>query len=254
MIIKKNYKENIKIKDLAYLNELGAEIVEFYPKNDQLIGKLYVTGNYHSAKTDLDKLISQDIQFVIIFENNSFLIQDIDCTSFTYSLIEGQGVEVDYEITVEFICEEQNDDYGEVDNENEIINESDEVLVKEERIKENDNNEIEMLTDDNKMLNNEKKLIPNVIEENELIKDEISKIIDQKLLSKLETTNENLPQNQEIIRNIDEKESVIKVIYYQNDRELNNIASSNHCSLEQLLRTNKQNNFSVYKRVIIKNE
>lgn len=254
MIIKKNYKENIKIKDLAYLNELGAEVVEFYPKNDQLIGKLYVTGNYHSAKTDLDKLISQDIQFVIIFENNSFLIQDIDCTSFTYSLIEGQGVEVDYEITVEYICEETNDDDYEVDSENVIKNDSDEVLIKEERIKENANNEIIMVTDDNKTLNNEEESIQNVIDENEIIKDEITKIIDQKLSSKLESTNENLPQNQEIMRNITEKESVIKVIYYQNDRELNNIANSNHCSLEQLLRTNKQNNFSVYKRVIIKNE
>ncbi len=239
MKLKKNYKENIKIKDLAYLNELGAEIVEFYPKNDQLLGKLYVTGNYHSTKADIDKLISEDIPFAIVFENSDFLVEDIDCTKFEYNLIEGLGIEINYEISIE---------YSEEDTLDEDFTLNDNILNEE-----TDDDERLNIDQVNEQVNEVVEEELNDVVENEIIKEEITNNVDQKLLSKLESVDDNLPQNEEIIRNLGEKQSTIKVVYYQNDRDLNNIASENNCSLDNLFKTNKQNNISTYKRVIIKN-
>ncbi len=252
MITKKNYKENIKIKDLAYLNELGAEIVEFYPKNDQLIGKLYVTGNYHSTKSDIDKLISQDIPFTIVFDNSDFLVEDIDCTSFDYNLVEGLGVEINYEITVDYTEEERievdniDDDINQKQDDNQRFEEENSNIIEKEIVSKEADDEIPKVI-------NEDETVKEVITDSELIKEEITNSVDQKLSSKLESSTDNLPQNEEVIRNLIDEKSIIKVIYYQNDRDLNQIAIDNKCSLDNLFRTNKQNDFSTHKRVIIKN-
>jgi hypothetical protein len=64
---------------------------------------------------------------------------------------------------------------------------------------------------------------------------------------------DNFPQEQLILRSIDDKTNKLKVVYYEEDKELNNIAKTNNISIEHLLKENKTNNFSQYKRVIIKN-
>jgi hypothetical protein len=58
MILNKTFKQLIKIKDLAYLNDLGCEVIEYYPNKQYLNGRVYVTGAYHSSKNNEVKLIS----------------------------------------------------------------------------------------------------------------------------------------------------------------------------------------------------
>ena len=215
MIINKTFKEIIKIKDLAYLNDLGCEIIEYYPNNNSLMGRVYVTGAYHSSKTDEVKLISEDLDFIIELDKNEFYVDDIECIRFDYSVLEGVGVEVEFEIkldvdvTEEIDCSETND------------------YVRKQQ---DENFETEL----------------------EIIKDEIYKEVDHKLSEKLEIVNDNIPQNEVVFRSIKDEESIIKVVYFSDDKQLNDIAKNNNISIETLFKTNKKTDFNNKKRVIIK--
>lgn len=209
MVLNKIFKEIIKIKDIAYLNELGAEIVEYCPKENSLLGKLYLTGAYHSSKTDEVKLIAEDINFTITLDNSDFYINDIECINFEYQVLEGVGLEFKYEIELDVDIEEEFD-------EREVIQTEDQANLEE-------------------------------------IKEEISNAVDQKLSSKLNLIEDNYPQEQIILRSIDNKVNKIKIVYYDDEKDLNNIAKVNNISIETLLKENKSNNFNQHKRVIIRN-
>lgn len=206
----KSFNETIEIKDLGYLNELNAEIIECYPNEGELTGKLYFTGNYHSSKTDEEKLISKDVEFEILFDNNKYELEDIECLNMKYQILEGVGVDVNFDIIINF----------------------NEMLLDER--KEEQEQEHEVLT----------------CEQNEIEKKLIEKAIDEKLSIKLDTREGNLPQ--EVNSTLfDEDKSIVKVVYYNFDNELEKIAVSNNKSLDSLFKENKNNNFNTHKRVII---
>lgn len=209
MVLNKIFKEIIKIKDIAYLNELGAEIVEYCPKENSLLGKLYLTGAYHSSKTDEVKLIAEDINFTITLDNSDFYINDIECINFEYQVLEGVGLEFKYEIELDVDASEEFD-------EREVIQTEDQDNLEE-------------------------------------LKEEISNAVDKKLSSKLNLIEDNYPQEQIILRSIDNKVNKIKIVYYDDEKDLNNIAKVNNISIETLLKENKSNNFNQHKRVIIRN-
>ena len=101
MILNKTFKQLIKIKDLAYLNDLGCEVIEYYPNKQYLNGRVYVTGAYHSSKNNEVKLISEDLEFMFDLEKEDFYIDDIECISFDYNVLETEGIEFSYEIKLD---------------------------------------------------------------------------------------------------------------------------------------------------------
>lgn len=206
MNIIKNFNETLEIKDLGYLNEINAEITECYPNNNELCGKLYITGNYHSSKSDEEVLISKNIDFQILFDNDKLELNDIECLNLKYQVLEGIGVDLNFDIIINFS-----------------------ELIADER-----ENEDESLLE--KKLEQEKEII--------------EKNIDTKLSSKLETRCDNFPE-EIITEKIVENKSVVKVIYYTNDSDLETIASNNNRSLDTLFKENKNNNFNTHKRIII---
>lgn len=205
MKINKTFSETIKIKDLAYLNDLGCEIIEYYPKDNLLNGKVYVTGAYHSSKTDDVKLVAEDLEFSFEFEIENFYLEDIECVKFEYQVVEGVGLKVDYEIELE-------------------IDITTEIELREELVE----------------------------EKIEQFKEKVTNIVDVKLVEKIDVVTDNLPQNDDIFRGIKDKEKVIKVVYFNDEKELSNIASSNNIALDYLFKSNKHTDFNKTKRVIIK--
>lgn len=105
---KTTFKQIIKLRDLAYLCDIGAEVGEYYPKNDIIEGKLYVTGSYHNYKKESTELFSETIPFSILIDNNSIEVHDIDCSSFESTVIEGRGIEITFDISITY--EEKEDD------------------------------------------------------------------------------------------------------------------------------------------------
>ena len=202
----KSFNETIEIKDLGYLNELNAEITECYPNEGELTGTLYFTGNYHSSKTDEEKLISKDVEFKILFDNNKYELEDIECLNLKYQILEGVGVEVNFDIIINF----------------------NEMLIDERK-------------EDQEVL---------IEEDIEIKKKLIEKVIDEKLSAKLDTRGDNLPK---VVKSevSPEDKSIVKVVYYNFDNELEKIAINNNKSLDTLFKENKNNNFNTHKRVII---
>lgn len=211
MNIIKNFNETLEIKDLGYLNEINAEITECYPNGNELCGKLYITGNYHSSKTDEEVLISKNIDFQILFDNDKLELDDIECLNLKYQVLEGIGVDLNFDIIINF---------------NELeLDERDDGAIEEK---------------------DESSFEEKIEQEKEIIE----KSVDTKLSSKLETRCDNFPE--EIIsEKIVEKKSVVKVIYYSNDSDLETIASNNNRSLDALFKENKNNNFNTHKRIIL---
>ena len=74
MILNKTFKQLIKIKDLAYLNDLGCEVIEYYPNKQYLNGRVYVTGAYHSSENNEVKLIST---FSSVKQSNIFFFNGL---------------------------------------------------------------------------------------------------------------------------------------------------------------------------------
>lgn len=207
MILNKTFKQLIKIKDLAYLNDLGCEVIEYYPNKQYLNGRVYVTGAYHSSKNNEVKLISEDLEFMFDLEKEDFYIDDIECISFDYNVLETEGIEFSYEIKLD-------------------VNIIEEFDLREEE-----------------SLNFEETL--------ETIKEEIGNIVDGKLSDKLEVVDDNLPQNEEIFRSLNNDNKIIKIIYFNDEKELSKIAEQNNVSIDYLFKCNKNYNFNENKRVII---
>lgn len=207
MILNKTFKQLIKIKDLAYLNDLGCEVIEYYPNKQYLNGRVYVTGAYHSSKNNEVKLISEDLEFMFDLEKEDFYIDDIECISFDYNVLETEGIEFSYEIKLD-------------------VN-----IIEEFDLREDDS------------LNFEETL--------ETIKEEIGNIVEEKLSDKLEVVDDNLPQNEEMFRSLNNDNKIIKIIYFNDEKELSKIAEQNNVSIDYLFKCNKNYNFNENKRVII---
>lgn len=207
MILNKTFKQLIKIKDLAYLNDLGCEVIEYYPNKQYLNGRVYVTGAYHSSKNNEVKLISEDLEFMFDLGNEDFYIEDIECISFDYSVLETEGINLTYEIKLEVSIEEDID------------------LREEETL--------------------------NFEETLETIKEEIENVVDEKLSDKLDVIDDNIPQNEEIFRSLENENKIIKIIYFNEEKELSKIAEENNISIDYLFKCNKNSNFNENKRVII---
>ena len=241
MTINKTFKNIIKINDLAYINDLGCEIIEYYPNNNTLSGKVYVTGAYHSSKTDEVKLISEDLEFLFELDNNDFYIEDIECINFEYSVLEGVGIDILCEIKL--ILDMQSNLV--VDNNNDTdqnVYEKAENLIELETID-------EVLEDISEIRENHNESYEDSLE---MIKDVINKEVDQKLSNKLEIVNDNSPQSEVVFRSIKDENSIIKVVYFNDEKQLNEIAENNNISIESLFRSNKKTDFNNKKRVIIK--
>ncbi|MBP3504567.1 MAG: hypothetical protein J6K18_05520 [Bacilli bacterium] len=207
MILNKTFKQLIKIKDLAYLNDLGCEVIEYYPNKQYLNGRVYVTGAYHSSKNNEVKLISEDLEFMFDLEKEDFYIDDIECISFDYNVLETEGIEFSYEIKLD-------------------VN-----IIEEFDLREDDS------------LNFEETL--------ETIKEEIGNIVEEKLSDKLDVVDDNLPQNEEMFRSLNDDNKTIKIIYFNDEKELSKIAEQNNVSIDYLFKCNKNYNFNENKRVII---
>lgn len=183
MKIDKSFNEIIKIKDLAYLNDLNCEVVEYYPNKNLLNGRVYVTGAYHSSKTDEVKLISEDVSFSFNLDKEDFFIEDIECEKFDYEILEGIGIKVDFKIKLEV-------DMTEEIEYREIVDVSLEEKI--ESIKEDISNEVDEklvekleVIDDNIPQND--LIFRGIKDQNNIIK--IVYFIDEKELSKIAKEN-----------------------------------------------------------------
>ena len=85
----------------------------------------------------------------------------------------------------------------------------------------------------------------------EKIKENETKRIDELLGNTLNYKDDNLPTDEIILRNLNDTVSNIKILYYENEKELDKICQNNNIGLNEVLSKNKKLANSKYKRVML---
>lgn len=228
MELRVNFNSFVKIKDAIRINDICGEILDYQLTTDGVSGKLGINGKYFKDDLEKENTFNDEIPFDIIFTTPEFELIDVDCINLDYDLIDGRGIEVNFDIRVE---------YNELTNALEVSLGEEEITDLEENLKDDSIREVETK-----------------IEEDELekIKDEVTTSVSEKLQETL-TLKDNLPTKEEkVLDNFEEKRSCIKVCYYNNDKELEKVCQKNDISLDQVFKDNKNNDIAKYQRIIIK--
>ena len=146
-----------------------------------------------------------------------------DFINLDYQTIDGRGIEVMFDVLIKY------EDYSE-DTKDENI-EDDKVI------------EVPVIVDEDQLKYEE-------------IKEEKELEIDQKIIEQLELTCDNNPTEETIIKNekenTKEKRKVIKVKYFNDNKELDNVCTDLNIGIDKIFNDNKNTDFVKYKRVIIK--
>lgn len=215
--LRMNYSAFIKLRNFVKINDISAEIKEYVKKSDVVNGKLDVCGNYLEDDLVTSNNFNEEIPFSIIFSNESFEVVDIDCVNLDYEIVDGRGIEVMFDVLIKY------EDY------------KDEVMEEENVIE-----------------------VPVIVEEEpsklyEQIKEEKEAIIDLEIEKKLNLSIDNLPTEDGLnVKDNIEKKRVIKVCYYQDNKELDDLCVNNNIGIDKVFNDNKNTDFIKYKRVIIK--
>lgn len=254
--LRMNYSAFVKLREFVKINDISAEIKDFEKKDDVINGTLEVNGTYLIEDLITSNSFSEDIPFNILFSNEDFEVNDIDCIDLDYNVVDGRGIEILFDILLKYedfsLKSCSNDDSLDLDDEcsedlccvNNISNES---SVK------NDNNEERV----NQELDNAKEEIDDSIEipvivddlhSYEKIKEIKEKEIDEMIEVNLGELEDNLP-TQEVI---EEKRSIIKVCYYKDNKDLDSVCIQNNIGIDKIFNDNKKTDFVRYRRVIIK--
>lgn len=242
MDIKMNFNSFLKLKDFVKVNDLSAEIIEYFVKNDLLTGKLSVRGKYLKQDMEREYHFDEDIPFNIVF-NEEYIIEDIDCISFDYQIVEGRGIDLSFEVEIKF---EEEDTLDEEETEIEEIP----VEIDQEKEKaEVENNNVEIETTEYEIRNT-------IEEELEEFKEDETKKADEQLSHTLLNVSDNLPEDEEevIFRNIPNEYKTIKIRYYKDDEELEKVCNENNMSIDQVFKVNRKNEFNKYRRIIINDQ
>ena len=222
MELRMNFTSFIKIKDASRINDICGEILDYSVTEGGVVGSLGINGKYYKNDLEKENQFNESIPFNIVFTTPKFELIDLDCVNLDYDLVEGRGIEVSFDIKVE---------YNELEDAPDAIETIGERTVEEQE-----------------------ETVP-TIESTELeeIKDEITEKVSSKLEETLKFKDDNLPtETENFLDNLEEKRSKIKVCYYSNDKELENVCAKNDISLDKVFKDNKNNDISKYQRVIIK--
>lgn len=279
MNLKMNYNSFIKLKDFFKIVDITAEVKDYITKNDMLEGSLEIHGKYQKRDGVTEEYFLETVPFSIVFKNNDYDINDIVCTDIDYVAIDGRGVDVTFDILVDYYEYEEipvkiDGSIDQLEEANRLTMETSEELdnTSVEQIEEKVNSEAEEKTDETILESTRVDAVDldtesvseteidalNMQEEDSISNDDIEKIkkeeterIDNLLKSTLNFKDDNLPTEEIVIRGVPEGKSKIKVCYYQNDQDLEKVCEKNNISLDKVFKANRNRNIEKYRRVII---
>lgn len=224
MNLKMNYNSFIKLKDFSKLLDITAEVTSYNQVNDVLDGKLTINGKYLKKDGVTDDFFTEVLPFSVVFNDKNYHIDDIICTDIDTVSVDGRGIDTTFDIEIEYdeiSPSVEYEDFERLQSENSI--ESIDEIEKE----------------------------PITLDDIEKIKEEETQKIDKILKSTLNFKDDNLPTEEVIVRGLSDKKHRLKVCYYKNDKELENLCIENKISLNEVFKANKNTNIEQHHRVII---
>lgn len=217
MELKMNFNTFIKLKDASKVESISGEILEYNLEDKELTGNFLVSGSYLKEDHTDSFTFKEELPFEVLFLEDDVDILDIDCVDLNYGIVCGRGLDVSFDLRIQ---------YNVFENNKETVDER-KVEVEEEYVEETNENV-------------------------EIIKEEITKEIEQKLYDTIFTKEDNLPTEESIVSRISENKRTIKVVYYENDKDLERICKNNNVSINEVFKSNSNNDIDKYQRVILK--
>lgn len=126
-----NFNDFIKIKSVFKINELSGEVLDYAVDKNEIKGVFGVNGTYY--KDDLAKSypLSEEIPFNFIFSDNNFIVNDVDCVNLEYEVVDGRGVEINFDVVLNY------DENISIDEVSSIGERSDDKIVLEDEVLDN---------------------------------------------------------------------------------------------------------------------
>lgn len=264
MELRMSFNDFIKIKSIFKINDLSGEVLDFKVNENEINGILGITGTYQLDDLVDTHTINSEIPFNFVFADNDVMINDVDCINLDYELIDGRGLEVSFDILIDYNRDSDNtkatidetvdesiehiDTLGEVNTT--ILPDEERVEIKSEQ--ENNGSTSDEIKGNVTEISVDNTQDDNTSDENdEKIKEKITEEINRKLESSLSYKDDNFPTNETFLDQIEDRKSQIKICYYANDNELEKICKKNNLSINQVFQSNSNNNINKTRRVII---
>lgn len=217
MDLKMNYNSFIKLKDFFKLIDVSAEVDNYDLKDEAIEGMLTLKGKYLKRDNQTSEYFLEKVPFLISIQIDDYEIVDIECVDLEYVSFEGRGIDVSFDILVNY----------------EIIKEV--PVITEENVVEAIRIEEEKITN----------------EEFEELKNIETKRVDDLLTATLNFKDDNLPTKEIVIRGLKEPKTSFKICYYQDEKDLEEVCKKNNVSIDTIFKQNQEFEYNKYRRVII---
>lgn len=243
MEIRMNFNDFIKIKSILKIIDLSGEVIDYQIDKNEIKGIMGINGKYAKESLDETYNFNEEIPFNFIFKDNVKSVDDVDCVNLEYEVIDSRGIELSFDIRLDYELE---------------------GLV-EERQEEQEESVVREVVEENVIETPEEVSSPEVVtslgervddeieepQEVETAKEEITNLIDKKLTSTILSKEDNLPQEESIFEGIEERKSTLRICYFKTDAELEKVCKDNNVSINQVFKENQNLNINETRRVII---
>lgn len=252
MDLKINCNAFVSLNGVEGVSKAFCEVLEYSVKNDTLRGNVKIWGEYKKYDNEKVYEFNDVVPFTVVFKNDLFEIENIKIDGFNYHLKDGQGIECDFDIIVDYYDNEiVNDNHN---NEELVVDDKDYEIEETDEMSNDDitnmyNHQLDQILNESRDLSD---LIEEELEEysTELPYDNKLTEEDEIKEEKNITINSKEDKCQFAIPKINENKCCVKVYYSMNDQKLEEIAKIENVSLEQLL--NNSENRGGCRRIIIK--
>lgn len=264
MNIKINCQAFLDKKKIISVKNLQASINDYEIKETEVLGNIKIEGEGYINNLDEIMTIEELVPFSVILNDllNNKTSNDlqIDIENFVYNVIDGRGLELEFDITVSLFeniepilnIEEidkletsELTELKEVEVEPSLTPSNDELVDSSRKIVEIENEEdlasisnIDEEIDLNRNLadiNNSDKSVETRVDEQVELKEEIVNKIDVMLSSKLSVKSDNFPDSKLPMRGLEDKTKKIKIVFYQNDNQLDEVIKKHNLSINTAL-------------------
>lgn len=243
MEIRMNFNDFIKIKSILKIIDLSGEVIDYQIDKNEIKGIMGINGKYAKESLDETYNFNEEIPFNFIFKDNVKSVDDVDCVNLEYEVIDSRGIELSFDIRLDYELEGLVEERSETQVEPGVSEESKEVIAETPE----EVTPPEVVTSLGERVEDEKETPHEV----ETAKEEITKLIDKKLATTLSSKEDNLPQEESVFGGIEERKSTLRVCYFKTDAELEKVCKDNNVSINQVFKENQDLNINETRRVII---
>lgn len=243
MEIRMNFNDFIKIKSILKIIDLSGEVIDYQIDKNEIKGIMGINGKYAKESLDETYNFNEEIPFNFIFKDNVKSVDDVDCVNLEYEVIDSRGIELSFDIRLDYELEGLVEERSETQVEPGVSEESKEVIAETPE----EVTPPEVVTSLGERVEDEIETPHEV----ETAKEEITKLIDKKLATTLSSKEDNLPQEESVFGGIEERKSTLRVCYFKTDAELEKVCKDNNVSINQVFKENQNLNINETRRVII---